>query len=357
MVFRSPSAEIAVDIFMVASGFLMVYQYRRREAVEPMDSWRTAVRFWLRRFFRIAPVSGLTTLQQAAPERWSKPSIYSPPHCPVDFLNTLVHASFLFGLLPKYASSNLTPDWSIGLEMQFYAVFPFLFFVFRKSSWVVVGITVVALSAGCNRWFAHLPGVVPGTFGLFPEPSFLLMKLPLFFIGMLCGEVFCRLQQSPGRCALMSVGALLLSSRYSLWVSVAVAVILWQAWSRLAEGEGGPTRIRRWLDEMLSNRCAAFMADASYCVYLTHGLFISFVGGYLFRQSGFLTLSPPMRVGILTAVVCSASYLLAWILHHILEKPGIELGRRLTNRWLPPAPGMTATGPRHYGASEAVMAK
>ena len=253
-----PTPKIAVDIFMVVSGFLMVYQYRRRQSVEPMDSWRTAVRFWLRRFFRIAPVyylllvillvfwnayaDGLTTLQQAAPERWSKPSIYDPAHYHVGWWNTSVHATFLFGLLPKYAFSNMSPDWSIGLEMQFYALFPLLFFSFRRASWVAVTVMALVLSAGCNRWFAHLPGIVPGSHGLFAEPSFLLMKLPLFIIGMLSGEVFCLLRQAPGQCALMTVGALLLSSHYSVWVSVATATILWLVWSRMTEADGGGGR-------------------------------------------------------------------------------------------------------------------
>jgi peptidoglycan/LPS O-acetylase OafA/YrhL len=121
-----PSPKIAVDIFMVASGFLMVYQYRRRERTEPLDSKRTACRFWVRRFFRIAPVyyllllflfffwnvyaDGLTTLQAATPQQWSKPSVYNPAIYQMTGLNVFLHATFLFGVLPGYVTSNLSPD-------------------------------------------------------------------------------------------------------------------------------------------------------------------------------------------------------------------------------------------------------
>ncbi len=356
-----PSAKIAVDIFMVASGFLMVYQYRRREAVEPMDAWRTAARFWARRFFRIAPVyylflgviylfwdsyaGGLATLQEAAPERWARLPEYQPVHYHVDWLNTLIHATFLFGLLPAYAASNLSADWSIGLEMQFYAAFPLLFWLFRRHSWLLVLAGAFVLAEVCQRGFGLFPGPVPGARGLFSEPAFLPLKLPLFLIGMLLGEVFCLRHQAPRRCVLMSVGAELASAQYSIWVSVAVGIVLWLTWSPLAEREGEPSRVGRVLNRVLSNRIAGFMAETSYTVYLLHGLFISFLGGYLFRRADVLEMSAAGRTGLLAAVVIPAVYLTAWGLHHALEKPGIAYGRRWIERWLPrrPGPGQPTT--------------
>jgi peptidoglycan/LPS O-acetylase OafA/YrhL len=254
----------------------------------------------------------------------------------MDWVNVLVHASFLFGLSPQYAFSNMTPDWSIGLEMQFYAAFPVLYVLMRRYSWVWIAIVSLALSVVCNRVFHTLPGAVPGTLGLFPEPSFLMMKLPLFVIGMLSCEIYCIHQQAPGKCVLMTVGVLLVAAKYTIWVSVATGIILWLGWSRTAGAEGGQLWIRRWLEASLSNRYAKFMADCSYCVYLMHGLFISLVGGgYLFVQPEFLALNPPVRTAILFSVVCPGTYLTAWLLHHILEKPGIELGRQVIKRYLP----------------------
>jgi peptidoglycan/LPS O-acetylase OafA/YrhL len=349
-----PSPKIAVDIFMVASGFLMVYQYRRREAREPMDSRRTAIRFWIRRFFRIAPIyylcllillvfwsaysNGLATLQQVLPERWANLPIYVPANYHVGWLNTLMHATFLFGMVPKYAASNMSPDWSIGLEMQFYAVFPALYLLFRRISWVGVLAVVILLSEGCNRWFAHLPGPVPGTYGLFAEPTFLLMKLPVFLIGMLVGETFCRARVALVSSVLMSITAMLVTAHYSIWVSVVTGMILWLTWSGAGAGDHGHPIVYRWLTGLLSNRCAAFMADASYSVYLLHCFFISFVGGFLFRQPDFVALSAPLRVAVLAIIICPAVYLAAWLLHRVLEKPGIELGKRVINRWFPPVP-------------------
>lgn len=362
-----PSPKIAVDIFMVASGFLMVYQYRRRDAHEPMDSWMTAARFWVRRFFRIAPVyylslilvfafwgaysQGLTTLQQASPEHWAASPEYNPANYHVDWLNTLVHGTFLFGLFPKYAASNMSTDWSIGLEMQFYAVFPVLFALLRRFPWPGVLVGSVAMSELCNRVFAGLPGALPGTQGLFSEPTFLLLKLPVFLIGMLVGEAFYQRGQAPRSAVLMSAASMVVSLRYSAWLSVAVGVILWLSWSGVAEQEGRSSRISRGLNGLLSNRWTAMMADTSYSVYLLHSFFLAFAGGYLYLRPEVAALSAPLRTGILTAIVVPVSYLTAFGLHRWVEKPGIELGRRiLTCRTFAPsaiglfaAPGAAAT--------------
>ncbi|HXG48227.1 MAG TPA: acyltransferase [Methylomirabilota bacterium] len=243
-----PSAKIAVDVFMVVSGFLMVFQYRVREAVEPIDQWRTTCRFWLRRFFRIAPLyyafllflvlfwgaytEGWQSLRTLDPSRWAKPSIYDPAHHRMDVWNVLMHVTFLFGAVPAYAFSNLSPDWSIGLEMQFYAVFPVLYLCFRRVSWIATVAAGVGLAVAVNAWFARLPGVLPHTKGLFPEPSFLFMKLPLFLIGMLCAEVFCRKPEDNRARLPMAVAALAVSVTYSKIIVVMTAFVLTVAWLR-----------------------------------------------------------------------------------------------------------------------------
>ena len=48
--------ELAVDLFMLLSGFLMAHNYIARKQSEPWESSRTIGQFWVRRFFRIAPL-------------------------------------------------------------------------------------------------------------------------------------------------------------------------------------------------------------------------------------------------------------------------------------------------------------
>jgi peptidoglycan/LPS O-acetylase OafA/YrhL len=48
--------SLAVDIFILLSGFLMLHQATAREIHEPFDRPQTWLIFWLRRFFRLAPL-------------------------------------------------------------------------------------------------------------------------------------------------------------------------------------------------------------------------------------------------------------------------------------------------------------
>lgn len=342
-----PDPKIAVDIFMVLSGYLMTYHYLARAEREPVNSWRTAVKFWVRRFFRIAPLyylvligvllltplvrEGLCTLQAANANFWANHPVYDPHRAQPSVANVLLHVTFLFGLIPEYVNGVFLPDWSIGLEMQFYAVFPFLFLLFWRAGYVPATVACVVLSAGTNRWLASLPPFAPGT-GFFPEPSFLPIKLPLFLIGMLAAESHELFRRNTFQRTLAIVLSLLLASRHSVYVVVTVAVILLLGVRREDANKDDYCWWRVALDRLLANRVAGFMADTSYAVYLLHGAVIALLGGCLWGHQGFLRLSPAVRVGILCLIVILVSYLLGILAYLLVEKPGISLGKKLVGR-------------------------
>jgi peptidoglycan/LPS O-acetylase OafA/YrhL len=140
---------MAVYAFMVMSGFLMALHFRLREQREPWQSPKTWGIFYVRRFFRIAPLYYLLlafalTFQgpyMAAYNNLGKfyrPDFVQAVGIPAfdldgfDFATLFYHVTFLFGAIPSQSSNNMMPDWSIGLEMQFYLVFPFLMIALRK---------------------------------------------------------------------------------------------------------------------------------------------------------------------------------------------------------------------------------
>jgi peptidoglycan/LPS O-acetylase OafA/YrhL len=70
------------------------------------------------------------------------------------------------------------PDWSIGLEMAFYAAFPFLMILAARFGFLLTAIGVSGLCLAAS--FA-----ASDFFGTFAVPAFLPIKLPIFFAGML----------------------------------------------------------------------------------------------------------------------------------------------------------------------------
>ena len=111
-----PNPKVAVDIFMLVSGYLMFHLAEERAQSEPSGQFATAIKFWARRYFRIAPVyyvalvssfllgdtiqSGMLSLQHANFKHWVG-SIYFPWHFNYSISSFFMHLSFLFGISPK----------------------------------------------------------------------------------------------------------------------------------------------------------------------------------------------------------------------------------------------------------------
>lgn len=140
----------AVNVFMMASGFLIYFQCSIGKTYCRLENKFGITNFYVRRFFRIAPayyvcliialfVSGYLgscreQIAQTLPNTVTNMDRYfitEPIH------SFFIHASFVFGLIPSYAFSTPLPDWSLGLEMQFYVIFPLLFFFLKKKFYCI----------------------------------------------------------------------------------------------------------------------------------------------------------------------------------------------------------------------------
>ncbi|TIT17829.1 MAG: acyltransferase, partial [Mesorhizobium sp.] len=186
--------DLGVDLFIMLSGFLMVFHYQLRQDNEPWQRPETWLKFWTRRYFRIAPLFYVMLFLALA----LGPYLYESRTVIDDFLlrshqaperyldsglkNIVAHLLFLFGLLPNFAYRTPLPDWSLGLEMQFYAVFPAVMLLVRRLGWIRSAVLIAALG-----------GLVVFAMGQmsvhFPMPSFLALKMQVFLCGMLLAGV------------------------------------------------------------------------------------------------------------------------------------------------------------------------
>jgi len=321
-----PAPGMAVDLFMVISGFLMVYTVDRARRG---DGW---VRdFYVRRFFRIAPAyyialaavfvlqhqyrAGMEYFQGLNPGGWSADYLASA-FPPIDFVNLIMHVTFLFGLVPQYADSTMLPDWSLGLEMQFYAVFPALYFCARHRRFLVVAICLIIICVAGRMGYYRLADA--GAIERFREPSLLLFSLPMFLVGMVIHEA----REKGVAWAVTAVGLLLAlelraHGASGLTVSVLVALLA-GCWLYRLE------LLQRWCRSKL----ISFASDCSYSVYLTHGFALFLAGPLIFRPE----LGKAMALACLTATVIVLSYGASWLSFLYVEKPGIALGKRFAKK-------------------------
>ncbi len=351
-----PPPKLAVDLFMIISGYLMAANAFARASSEPMSQSRNWARFWLRRYFRVAPayylslalvvllsVPFLEGYQNLIHMFYGNALVgtdYDPATIQYTPLNILLHLSFLFGLFPAYASSTYLPDWSLSLEMQFYLVFPLLFLILRRFNFIVT---------------AALIGFVSFAFGLalskyvhFPEPSPLVMKLNCFIAGMvlyhfLAGGVS---KMQSVATALLAVALVSIDYRYHAYLlvlPVLMGLMLLLGWLELHG------KMPKWLSALIEGRLVQFASDTSYGVYLFHGFFIAIVGLLLAGNEGFIAGNARLFNWLMLGFVAVGSYMLSSIVYRLVELPGIQLGKRVIARLLPRAGGGSA--PRNQDAA------
>lgn len=335
-----PNPKVAVDLFMLVSGFLMVVHAKSRSEIEPLDTMLGVRRFWLRRWFRVAPayylsllvacvvsapfLSGYSHLQSLNPTWWPSGGTYDPSRIEYTATNVLLHVSFLFGLLPKASFSTFLPDWSLSLEMQFYAVFPSLYIGLRSTrNYFAVALSGIAIYAVGLFLFKELK---------FAEPSLLPMKLNFFLAGMLTAWAVLKRRESLGW-RMPAISAFFLASlgmHYSMLSVVlptSVVALIYSVAPRSKWQKG------RWpVDRFLRSKVVTAGADLSYGAYLFHGFFIALFG-ILCRDVALVAgLPPTQRVALMICFVAVSTYSFALVVHRLVELPCIHVGSNLIKK-------------------------
>jgi peptidoglycan/LPS O-acetylase OafA/YrhL len=301
-------------------------------------NWLTVRAFYIRRFWRIAPVYYVLLLYAIAfhgvlsdqtyqtasvfPLPWgsSPPAINDSWTAPLTV--AITHLTFVFGILPSQSEATALPDWSIGLEMQFYAVFPLLLLAYRRINLVVVVCCAVLISALTARLFGLYQ--VDGLLGRFPEPSFLGFKIQIFVLGSIAAIAYFDDEPRTKMMALVG-GALVLVSEPRFPARLALlagsALVLCAAYL--------PFLVKR----AMTSKVAVFLGDTSYSVYLVHNLILTPVCYWLAQQQFFVGMSPLLRFALSFAIIAPVVYLSSYFILIAIERPCIRIGRQLSSRF------------------------
>lgn len=333
---------LGVDLFIMLSGFLMVFHYQLRQAKEPWQRPETWLKFWTRRYFRIAPLFYVMLLFALALGPYLYESrividafLQRAPQAPERFLdgslkNIAAHLTFLFGLSPNFAYRTPLPDWSLGLEMQFYAVFPALMLLVRRFDWIWSAILVAAIGS--------LAVMILKSLSIhFPMPSFLPLKIQVFLCGMLLAGVLAQSRPRPllHLALAMALAAIPFGDGYGLSKFLIREVLVLGFFAlvlyRMLPGLAGV--VAKKVAVALGRGVFHVLGELSYSIYLIHLLVLQPVAAFVIARYGD-GLAAPLRLAIVLAIVLPVVCLLSFVTYRVIEMPGQQLGRTVL-RWFP----------------------
>jgi peptidoglycan/LPS O-acetylase OafA/YrhL len=309
---------IGVDVFFVISGFLIstiIFDNLERNRF-------SFVEFYSRRVKRIFPALLLVLIASFAFGWFALP--------PDDYKQLGKHiaagAGFISNLV-LWSESGYFDDaaetkpllhlWSLGIEEQFYIVWPFLLWVARKRRFnlLLLTVTVATVSFALNIFKIHSDPVAT-FYSLQTRLWELSIGSILAYLALFHQSALQRIQLqnknllSLGGCALLAVGILLITIArafpgwWALLPTVGTALVI---------SAGSQAWINR---SLLSNGVLVWFGLISYPLYLWHRPLLTFAHTVAEDIP-----SPKVRV---TAVVISI--LLAWLTYELIEKP-IRLGK------------------------------
>ncbi len=291
------AGQYGVQLFFVASALTLCMAWER-------DSRRGA--FWARRLFRIAPMYYIGILLYWI---WFSARGEADAYTAV---NLGANAAFVHAFVPSAHNSIVPGGWSIGTEVAFYAIFPFvvgpLLRLGRMADW--------ALPACACVWSALAGWAWPWTSenAEFRYHS-IALQLPVFLMGF---WVYLR----PA-----------LRWRQDLLAALLVAGC-WAALWKLRSGNPLMLGLIAALVLRVLHHIADFPAwlrsvgQVSFSMYVVHFIPAFFIVPRLMRDLDSRAVSAVAGIGLTIAL----SYLAAKVTEAAIERPMVAFGKRLTGK-------------------------
>ena len=282
-----------VLLFFVHTALVLMYSMQRSH----LGGFALVKDFYIRRAFRIYPLSILAVVTALALHLHADGRGLAANSWP-STLEILSNLTLVQNL--TYSKSIIGPLWSLPLEVQMYLLLPFLFLWRQRAVWLLL---LLWLACGL---LGHFPETVPAL-GWFT----LLLYIPNFLPGVMAFT--------------LSKKEFLPSYCWPIFLFCLATMFLADPSRRMGAGECLLLGLTIPLFKEITFRPLTFVANRiatySYGIYLGHSFFIWFA---LTKHNNWVL------------------FWLMWIaippaLYYLIERPAIEVGKKLAKRFAQPA--------------------
>ncbi len=291
--------KMGVQLFFIASAYTLCLSDDNRKKEE-----KHLLKFYIRRYFRIFPIYYLGIILYFAL------NYYQGSASSYTLKNVMSNVLFTHGLVPSANNSIVPGGWSIGAEMLFYLIFPFLFKflkygyrIIKAAILIIIGQTLVFLGTKKLGW--------PIDFSYFC----IFNQLSVFVTGIL----FYIYRNKFNNLPIAITGFIIFTTvTFSLaYFDIANSYKIIPFSSALSFCCLFVISTKTLL---INNKLFQEIGINSYSIYVVHFILPFFV---LPKMNGY-----PMFIGSFILVVL-CSYLISVFLNKVIERPFIEVGKQI----------------------------
>lgn len=319
---------IGVSIFFLVSGFCIHLSHERSKRKEYKV-------FFVRRFFRIYPPYFVALCFFA----FVFPMTMLKLNSPINIAQFFSHVLMVHNLDPRSFYGINGAFWSIGVEVQLYAIYPLLLLMVKRVGWNKALLITAAIEMSI-RGASHLP------FWVSCSPFCAWFS---WSIGAKLADDYLK-------------GRPLFLARCPLWVWPCMAAITYTvkpifAFNFPCVALATATTIAYFMSRPAVQvplpriACNALrqIGIISYSIYLLHGPLLASLPKAIRAAFPTQTFSP-FAISNCLLLFCLVIFLLSWLFHRYVELTGIELGKWVLKQ-MPPRPA-PALAPSSVAANE-----
>jgi len=290
--------KYGVQLFFLLSAFTLCLSMTERHD-GPLN-------FYIRRFFRIAPLYYFAILFY-----W----LIGWAHWPLEsyFYNVL----FIHGLIPSANNGIVPGGWSIGTEMLFYLVFPLIFTFYgrigERKLYYAIPISGLLITSIC----IYVLKLNQGHLAQFWYYN-IINQFPIFLLG--ASLFFSRIN---------------VSNAYSLlaWILLSCFAIILPKFLKnditFCNFLAGLSFVFLFMlfknIRILNNRIISRIGQLSFSIYIFHFVFLSLVANIINK----VIIHPRIAFIVCSILVLSATIAVAYLSELYIEKPGRNLGKSI----------------------------
>lgn len=304
-----------VQLFFIASAFtLFLSWHNEQKKREP-----SVLSFYLRRFFRIAPMYYLGILYYLWQQGYWEENLHQ-----ITAGNIAANFLFVHGLLPDWINSLVPGGWSISIEMMFYLFIPFFILKItslNKAFWWLGASILFNLVLEKLLWYSAVPHNETGAGFLY---FFLPNQLPVFICGIASYYMVMKRDFTVSKTAVaFLLSALVLVIFYGhILTDPLLAGLIFMSF---------PVILERMKPKLIVNRFFMYLGKISYSCYLVHFGVVYFLTKYGISNLVPGTSAPAAVLNLFVnlGMVILLTSMIATACYHWVETPMQHLGRKI----------------------------